>query len=56
MEPKEIQISTCDVETKLKCKINIDIQNIEQKYTTKENTPYLASGHDFDFTLTFSEI
>ena len=53
MEPKEIQISSCDVETKLKCKINIDIQNIEQKYKTKEDIPYLASGHDFDFTITF---
>jgi len=51
MEPKEIQISTCDVETKLKCKINIDIQNIEQKYTTKENTPYLEYSHYF--TITF---
>ena len=47
MEPKEIQTSSCEIETKLKCRINIDIQNIEQKYKIKENNPHLASRHDF---------
>ena len=48
MEPKEIQTSSGEVETKLKCRINIDIQNIENKYTIEENTPYLLSKHYFN--------
>ena len=48
MEPKEIQTSSCEVETKLKCRINIDIQNIENKYTIEENAPYLLSRHYFN--------
>ena len=46
MEPKEVQTS-CEIETKLKSRISIDIQNIEQKYKIKENTPHLASKHYF---------
>ena len=51
MEPKEIQTSSYEVETQLKCKINIEIQNIEKKYTMLENTPDLNSSHEF--TLNF---
>ena len=47
MEPTEIQTPSCEVETKLKYKIKIDIQNIEKNYKVEENTPYLSLSQRF---------
>ena len=52
MEPKEIQTSTCEIETKIKCKINININNIDKNYSARDNKPFLA--WNYNFTINFS--
>ena len=42
----EIETS-CEIESRVKCKIKVNIQNIDQRYTVEENLPYLAKRYDY---------
>ena len=36
-----------EIETRFKCKIEVNIQNIDQHYKVEENLPYLAKRYDY---------
>ena len=37
----------CELETRFKCKIEVDIQNIDQHYKVDENQLYLSKSYDY---------
>ena len=43
----EVETSPCEIETRFKFKIKVNIQNIDQHYKVEENKPYLAKRYDY---------
>ena len=46
-----MEVTSCEIETKYKFKINIDLKDIDKEYTVKDDTPFLASSKHFTATF-----
>ena len=43
-----MEITSCEIETKYKCKVILDFKDIDKEYIVKDGKPYLASNKSFD--------
>ena len=46
-----MEVTSCEIQTKYKFKINIDLKDIDKEYTVKDDAPFLASNKHFTATL-----
>ena len=46
-----MEVTSCEIETKYKFKIKLDLKNIDKEYTVKDGAPFLASSKHFTATF-----
>ena len=46
-----MEVTSCEIETKFKCKVNVDLKDIDKEYEIKDGEPFLASNKWFTATF-----